>query len=161
MLAMHVGLLILIDFADLSFGMLMLQLFTFDPKWVPALFPERRDRLLYDGTCGLCHRAVRFVLSEDSREAFTFAPLPIDGPQETVVVEKADGSRLFRSDAARYILARLGGLWRIAAVALGLVPRALRNFGYDTVARTRYRIFGRTKQACPILPADLRARFTM
>jgi len=34
MLTMHLGLIVLIDFADLSLGMVMLHLFTFDPKWV-------------------------------------------------------------------------------------------------------------------------------
>jgi len=34
MLAMHRSLTPLIDFADLSFGMVMLHLFTFDPAWV-------------------------------------------------------------------------------------------------------------------------------
>jgi hypothetical protein len=34
MAAMHVGLLLLIDLADLSVGMLMLHLFTFDPTWI-------------------------------------------------------------------------------------------------------------------------------
>ena len=34
MLAMHLGLLCLINFADLSLGMVMLHLFTFDPGWL-------------------------------------------------------------------------------------------------------------------------------
>lgn len=33
-LGLHVGLIVLIDFADLSMGMVMLHLFTFDPAWV-------------------------------------------------------------------------------------------------------------------------------
>ena len=36
MLAMHLGLMVLIDFADLSFMMVILHLFTFDPAWVRA-----------------------------------------------------------------------------------------------------------------------------
>jgi len=36
-LAMHLGLIALIDFADLSLGMAMLHLFTFDPAWVPRV----------------------------------------------------------------------------------------------------------------------------
>lgn len=34
MAGMHVGLVVLIDFADLSLGMLMLHAFTFDPDWI-------------------------------------------------------------------------------------------------------------------------------
>jgi predicted DCC family thiol-disulfide oxidoreductase YuxK len=161
MLAMHAGLMTLIDFADLSFGMIVLHLFTFDPAWVPALAPNRRDRVLYDGSCGLCHRAVRFLVAEDTKSAFVFAPLPADLPQESVIVETEEGARLNRSDAARYGLARLGGMWRIAAIVMGVIPRPIRNFGYDVVARIRYRLFARPKDACPILPPDLRSRFTV
>lgn len=50
MLAMHLGLIALIDFADLSLGMVLLHLFTFDPRWfqrksrqveaIPTVDPE-------------------------------------------------------------------------------------------------------------------------
>ena len=76
-LAMHLGLIALIDFADLSLGMVMLHLFTFDPAWVPAVKARTTETLFYDGQCGLCHRAVRFLLAEDRAPggAFRFAPL--------------------------------------------------------------------------------------
>jgi hypothetical protein len=43
MLAMHLGLIVLIDFADLSLGMVMVHLFTFDPGWIrlPAVSAAR------------------------------------------------------------------------------------------------------------------------
>lgn len=34
MVAMHLGLIVVVDFADLSLGMVMLHLFTFDPAWL-------------------------------------------------------------------------------------------------------------------------------
>ena len=43
MLGMHLGLLTLVDFADLTFGMVMLHLFTFDPDWFPPR-PSRGGR---------------------------------------------------------------------------------------------------------------------
>lgn len=36
LLLMHLGLIVVIDFADLSLGMVMLHLFTFDPGWLKA-----------------------------------------------------------------------------------------------------------------------------
>jgi len=36
LLGMHLGLIVLIDFADLTFGMVVLHAFTFDPRWVAA-----------------------------------------------------------------------------------------------------------------------------
>ena len=40
------------------------------------------------------------------------------------------------------------------------VPRPLRDVAYDFVARVRYRIFGKTKEACPLMPPELRSRFS-
>jgi predicted DCC family thiol-disulfide oxidoreductase YuxK len=37
----------------------------------------------------------------------------------------------------------------------------VRDAMYDFVARVRYRIFGRKKDACPLMPPDLRSRFTV
>lgn len=160
MLAMQLGLMLLSDFAELSFMMVILHLFTFDPSWVRPRTPEATDTLLYDGSCGLCHRSVRLILAEDrSGTAFRFAPLPEDGEKTSAIVKTADGQTHTRSDAVIHILHRLGGLWRVIATVSGLVPRVVRNAMYDGVARIRYRIFGRTKDACPLLPPDLRSRF--
>ena len=43
MLAMHLGLITLIDFADLSLGMVMLHLFTFDPRWLRSRAEARKS----------------------------------------------------------------------------------------------------------------------
>jgi predicted DCC family thiol-disulfide oxidoreductase YuxK len=164
--------IILTDFAVLSLGMLLVHLLTFDPQWLPPRWRERRDMLFYDGTCGLCHCFTRFVLSEDrDGTAFTFAPLQgetfagvIAGHDrstlpDSVIVRTEAGELLTRSDAVLYTLLRLGGLWRILAVALRVVPRRLRNGGYDFVARIRYQLVARARSFCPILPPDLRSRF--
>jgi predicted DCC family thiol-disulfide oxidoreductase YuxK len=53
----------------------------------------------------------------------------------------------------------LGGAWKVVAVVLGVVPRGLRDFVYDFVARVRFHVFGRREDLCPVMPAELRARF--
>lgn len=171
MLAMHLGLMVLIDFADLSFGMVILHLFTFDPAWIRGRDAEATETVFYDGTCGLCHRAVRFILAEDrDGTAFTFAPLGGDrfaaeigdlpNLPDSVIVRTTDGRVLVKSAAILHIGARLGGFWRVLASLAALIPRPVRDVAYDFIARIRYRIFGREKSACPLLPPDLRARFS-
>jgi predicted DCC family thiol-disulfide oxidoreductase YuxK len=130
------------------------------------------EYVFYDGHCGLCHRTVRFILKHDrSGNAFRFAPLqgetiqariPADrrtGLPDSFVVLARDGALLIRSNASLYILERLGGGWKILAKILSLIPRSLRDFVYDSVARVRYRLFGRRDDLCPIVPPNLRARF--
>ena len=77
----------------------------------------------------------------------------------SIAVRTEDGRLLVRSDAVLYTLRRLGSMWRAIAIAMSAVPRGLRDIGYDLVARIRYRVFGRAKTVCPLVPADLRSRF--
>jgi predicted DCC family thiol-disulfide oxidoreductase YuxK len=130
------------------------------------------EYLFYDGHCGLCHRAVKFVLRRDrGGRAFRFAPLQGStflarvaeerraGLSDSVVVLTRDGELLVRSASFLHILRRLGGGWGILAAVLSVVPRGWRDFVYDFVARIRYRVFGKRDDLCPIVPAELRARF--
>lgn len=77
---------------------------------------------------------------------------------DSVVVFTADSRLLLKSEAARYVMQRLG--LRVRATLLGVLPHWLADFGYDVVARYRYNLFGRNKEdMCPLVPADLRNRF--
>jgi predicted DCC family thiol-disulfide oxidoreductase YuxK len=68
-----------------------------------------------------------------------------------------DGKPYVKSDAAIRVARYLRGGWR----ALGLirvVPRSVRDWAYDAVARNRYRWFGRA-EACMVPTPETRARF--
>jgi predicted DCC family thiol-disulfide oxidoreductase YuxK len=130
------------------------------------------EYLFYDGHCGLCHWAVKFVLKHDrSGEAFRFAPLqgptfearvPMErraGLPDSIVVLTHDGKLLARSGAFLHILRRLGGAWAVLASVLSVIPRLLLDLAYDFIARFRYGVFGRREDVCPIVPAELRTRF--
>jgi len=130
------------------------------------------ELLFYDGHCGLCHRAVRFVLRHDKAgNLFRFAPLQGSTFQsrvfpeqraalpDSVVVLTSAGALLVRSDAFIHILRRIGGVWGLLAGVIDVVPRPLRDALYDFIARVRYRVFGKRDELCPIVPPDLRARF--
>jgi predicted DCC family thiol-disulfide oxidoreductase YuxK len=132
------------------------------------------ERLFYDGSCALCHWAVRFVLARDPEgRAFRFAPLDSEAfrgavPEavraslpDSFVIETTDGRLLTRSAAVLCVLDRLGGPWRILGRVARVVPRALLDGVYDFVARVRYRVFGREPEACPAIPKELRSRFEL
>jgi predicted DCC family thiol-disulfide oxidoreductase YuxK len=134
--------------------------------------PPKAEMIFYDGHCGLCDWAVKFVLKHDhSENAFRFAPLqgttfktlvPADRRArlpDSIVVLTREGTILAQSDAFVRILRGLGGFWGILAEFMAVVPRPVRDRSYNFVARTRYRIFGRRDDSCPVVPANLRARF--
>jgi predicted DCC family thiol-disulfide oxidoreductase YuxK len=128
--------------------------------------------LFYDGHCALCHGAVKFVLKHDrSGNAFRFAPLQGStfqsrlAPEEraslpdSIVVVTKERALFVKSDAFLHILRRLGGGWRFLAGLLAVIPRPVRDWGYDFIARIRYRVFGTREELCPVMPPELRARF--
>jgi predicted DCC family thiol-disulfide oxidoreductase YuxK len=149
LLLMHLSLIALIAFADLSLGMVILHLFTFDPAWVPPRQAGRRatEMLYYDGRSGLARWLVRFVQAEDRvGDTFRFAPLdgenfwaavpegrPAERPTLTgsIAVRKDAGVVLTRSAAVRHILGRLGGVWRLLGGLAALIPAALLDWLYD------------------------------
>lgn len=150
----------------------MRHLFPFGPVWIRPRKAERPEVVFYDGHCGLCHWAVRFILAEDrTGEAFRFASLESDtfraalsGTEraslpDSLVVQTDDGTILTRSGAVLHILRRLGGMWGICGIVLRLIPRILRDGLYDGIARIRHRLFQAPTTSCPIIPADLRVRF--
>ncbi|MEO8601222.1 MAG: thiol-disulfide oxidoreductase DCC family protein [bacterium] len=125
--------------------------------------------IFYDGVCGLCDRTVRFVVAHDTVGRFRFAPLQSDYAAATLAAHGRDardvdtvclldGATLrIKSDAVLAILKHLGSVWRLASAAR-VVPRPLRDLGYDVLARHRYRWFGRFDQ-CALPPPELRERF--
>jgi len=67
-------------------------------------------------------------------------------------------SLLSRSAAVLYVLNQLGSWCRAASFFLLLIPRFLRDWTYNLVARHRYRIFGRFETCVLPSPQD-RSRF--
>ena len=126
--------------------------------------------VLFDGVCNLCNGFVQFVIERDPAARFQFGALQSDAAQrllasagcsspetpETVVLLE-DGRVFARSTAALRIVRRLSFPWRLAYGFI-LIPRPLRDAIYDSVARRRYRWFGRREQ-CMMPTPELQRRF--
>ncbi len=137
--------------------------------------PAAHPIILYDGVCALCNWLVTFVLARDRAATFRFASLQSElarqsiarhggrqGDLDTMIVVVNPGLAterlLARSDAALFALGKLSGTWRLAASLGRTLPRFLRDWTYDRVARHRYQVFGRY-DACPLPPPQHRDRF--
>lgn len=115
--------------------------------------------VLFDGVCGLCDRFVQFVLPKDSMGKFQFASLQSDFAAALLTNYNLQANELnsifviadyelptqrllAKSDAAAFVLSNLGLVWSFVAL-FKFMPKSLRDFGYDTVAANRYKIFGK------------------
>ena len=132
---------------------------------------RKPDLLFYDGGCGLCHRAVRFLVARDRRGAFRFAPLGGEtflrmvrpderaGLPDSLVVATSGGGLITRSRAVLHLLRSLGGGWGLVARVAAILPLRWVDGLYEAVARHRGAWFQAPDSACPRLPGDQRARF--
>lgn len=124
--------------------------------------------VLYDGTCRLCNRFVQFVLKRDRIGAMRFATLqgelgqaalrqlPEIADVDSVILLHREGAWV-RSTAALEVARYLGGAWSVTLAAYAL-PRLMRDWLYDFIARRRYGLFGK-HDACPAPAPEVRERF--
>lgn len=168
MIFLHLGIILMVDFADLSIGMLMIHLFTFDPAWLPARKgADGPLKVAFDGDCLLCNRSVRFLAEEDAGDAIRFLKLQSPYGREMMrragetsldsMLLEADGRLRSRSDGALRIMEALGGHWRAMAIFGLLVPRPVRNAMYNFIAANRLKWFGKS-DACSLPPEAVRSR---
>lgn len=129
--------------------------------------------VFYDGDCGLCHRAVRFLLSTDKQRLFYYAPLSgITAKKKLgelfsrepdldsmVFLEDREGKqRIFvRSQAVLRCAWYLGGFWKVLG-ALSWFPPWLFDWAYCLVAQNRKRLFA-PPEDCPLPSAESRDLF--
>jgi len=125
--------------------------------------------VLYDGTCGLCHKSVRWLLDHERDHELRFAPLQgetaaqlrerhreIPSTLESVVLVDGDRVRL-RSTAFMYTARHLRAPWRWG-YAMRWLPGFILDLGYRVIARLRHRIWGHA-ELCDLPSPDHRARF--
>jgi len=115
--------------------------------------------VLYDGVCGLCNRAVQFLLKRDRHDRLRFASLQSDFAKELLERHGVDHNDLdtvyavlnhgepneallAKGDAFLFFAKTIGGIWSIAGIG-SIIPRPIRNALYDFVARHRYQVFGK------------------
>jgi predicted DCC family thiol-disulfide oxidoreductase YuxK len=125
--------------------------------------------LLYDGTCGLCAKSVRWILDHEGDHEIVFAPL--QGPTAAAararypqipqaidtVVYISHGRAHVRSKAFLHAASHLRAPWRWTH-ALRWMPGLVLDLGYRAVAALRYRLWGHA-DACQLVTPEQRPRF--
>lgn len=171
MLMVQFGFLVFLNFADLTAAMLLMHMFTFDPRWLKGKTTPQGEMVYYDGNCGFCHGFIKLLLSEDKAAHFKYSQLGgehfnkhIDADKRatlptSVVVYTADGTLKVKSDAVVHCLKVLGGFWSVIGHALALIPTRILNSAYDLVGRIRHDLAERPQTVCPLLHPSLSKRF--
>lgn len=128
-----------------------------------------RSIIIFDGVCNFCNRTVNIILKHDKDNYFHFAPsqsnVAIEITQQHSIDQKAIASVILldkekvytKTDAVIQIAKHLNG-WPKIFRFIKLIPKPIRDFGYDLIANNRYRLFGK-KAACMLPDTSIRDRF--
>jgi len=155
LVGMHLGMLLLVDFSDISMGWFLIHAFTFDGRWLKPK-PKQSGVVFFDGVCSVCNGFVDFLISNDTNDSLQYAALQGEAAQEqlppsdlknvSTIIYKSEDKIYKESDAALKAIASIGGIWKLAII-FRLVPRFIRDNIYRYIARNRYNWFGK-KDVC-------------
>jgi predicted DCC family thiol-disulfide oxidoreductase YuxK len=125
--------------------------------------------ILFDGVCNFCNGAINFVLKQDRKSVFRFAPLqseagrrllqqynlPTEEFESFVLIDQ--GKVYKKSNAALRVMNKLPWYWKEAQI-FRLIPTIFRDAIYDFIARNRYKWFGK-KDQCMLPTPEMKSRF--
>lgn len=125
--------------------------------------------VIFDGQCNLCAHSIKFILAHENSPTLNFTS--VQSPAGTRLMQQhgfdpndaktfvlvADGQAYTKSDAAIRVAGYFSGGWKLLGV-FKIIPRPLRDWAYDVVAKRRYRWFGRL-DSCMVPTPELRKRF--
>ena len=125
--------------------------------------------VLFDGVCNLCNAGVNLLVSVDKHRRLRYASLQsevgieacarygVDATAlESIIFIDEDG--LHRESMAALRIARTVGGWFGLLYGLVIIPRPLRDYAYQVIARNRYRWFGQA-DTCRLPTAAERTLF--
>ncbi|MCC6796220.1 MAG: thiol-disulfide oxidoreductase DCC family protein [Candidatus Hydrogenedentes bacterium] len=125
--------------------------------------------ILFDGVCNYCNSILNYIIKHDHKKRFRFAHLQSNAGQDLLeqygfprdmldsVVLIENGKAYTKTDVTIRIAPHMSGIAKFA-VLLRILPRAIRDIGYDFIARNRYKWWGK-QEACIVPTPDVRDRF--
>ena len=132
--------------------------------------PKDKKIVLFDGVCNLCNSFINQIIARDENDTFRFASLQSDigiaiqehlkldtSKLDSVILYEPGVAYYTKSTAALHIMKEFGGAWKLMSGFL-ILPKFLRDAGYNLVGKYRYKWFGK-KDSCMIPTPELKAKF--
>ncbi|MCZ4222066.1 thiol-disulfide oxidoreductase DCC family protein [Pedobacter rhodius] len=125
--------------------------------------------IFFDGVCNLCNTSVQFVIKHDKANLFSFSALQgnyakkvlpgfnVDFDKINSILLIENNKLYTKSSAALRVAKKLNGLLPILYVFI-LVPKFIRDWIYDIIAKNRYKWWGK-QESCWVPTPDLKSKF--
>ncbi len=125
--------------------------------------------VFFDGVCNFCNYWVSFAIKRDRKKKLKFTTLQgkttkelfeqykinITSLNSVILIDK--GKVYTQSSAAIRICKYLNGGWKLF-YGLMIIPKFIRDFFYNIIARNRYKWYGK-RDECMVPTPELRERF--
>ena len=121
---------------------------------------KKKATILFDGVCNLCNSSVQFVIKHDNKNQFLFTSLQSDASRKLLLQFNYENTKMMsivlieddkvyvKSTAALRIVKELASPWNFLYILI-IIPKALRDFVYNIIAKNRYRWFGKRDTCLP------------
>jgi predicted DCC family thiol-disulfide oxidoreductase YuxK len=125
--------------------------------------------VLFDGVCNFCNAMVNFIISQDKKNVFLFAPLQSEPVKKLLEQHKIDwkandsfviienGTAHQKANAALKLYNKLPWYWKWSQL-FWIFTKFIRDWVYNVIAKNRYKWFGK-KDECMIPTKEVRQRF--
>jgi predicted DCC family thiol-disulfide oxidoreductase YuxK len=126
--------------------------------------------VFYDGVCILCNGFIKFIFKFDKAQNIKVTPLQSEKSiailskynldfQSLDTIFVLDHEKIYmRSDAVLVVLSKLSIFWKCLSKIGFIIPKFLRDFLYNIVAKNRYKTFGQY-DSCPLPTPEMKNRF--
>jgi predicted DCC family thiol-disulfide oxidoreductase YuxK len=130
---------------------------------------KNKPIVLFDGICNYCNYWVNFAVRRDSKQKLLFTPLQGEtakrllpqyniSPTALSSVILIDKEKAYTQSTAALRMCRyLDGGWKLL-YGLIIIPKPIRDFFYNIIARNRYKWYGK-RDECMMPSPELRDRF--
>lgn len=117
---------------------------------------KNKSIILFDGDCNLCNSAVNFIIKHDKKAYFLFASLQSDAAKEILLQYPSKKTTINsiiliinniyydKSTAALLIFRELNSCYK-QIYNLIIIPKFIRDFAYNCIAKNRNKLFGKQK----------------
>ncbi|MDP2174961.1 MAG: DCC1-like thiol-disulfide oxidoreductase family protein [Bacteroidota bacterium] len=127
--------------------------------------------VFFDGVCNLCSNSVKFIIKNDSKNLFKFSSLQSKYAIETfenypeintsklqsIILKSKDNQIYTQSTAVLKIAYHLRFPINLLVVFI-IIPKTIRDWIYQIIAKRRYKWFGK-KEVCWLPNPELATKF--
>ena len=130
---------------------------------------EEKKIILFDGVCNFCNYWINFALKRDKKKKLMFTPLQGETAKQLLpqyhinptsinsVIFIDKGKAYTQSSASLRICKYMSGGWKLFYGFI-IIPKFIRDFFYNIIARNRYKWFGK-KESCMVPTPKVKDRF--